>query len=78
MRNENPNMRYIVRRFTDAASTEAWERSETRRKLLEEVSQYSRPHYEKATGLETWFTLPGLHAIVAPPRWKVAPRREMQ
>jgi len=65
-------MRYIVHRFTDAASMEAWGRSETRCKLLKEVNQYSAPHYEKATGLETWFMLPGLHAIVAPPRWKMA------
>jgi len=51
---------------------EAWERSATRRKLLEEANQYSSPHYEKATGLETWFAIPGMHAIVPPPRWKMA------
>jgi len=65
-------VRYIVHRFADAASMETWEKSETRAKLLQEANQYSKPFYEKATGLETWFTVPGLHAIVAPPRWKMA------
>jgi len=32
----------------------------------------STRHYERATGLETWFTLPDLKAIVAPPKWKMA------
>jgi len=69
---ENPNSRYIVHRFTDDASMDTWEKSETRQKLLEEANQYSTPHYEKATGLETWFAIPGLHAIVPPPQWKMA------
>jgi len=70
--NENPNSRYIVHRFTDETSMINWEKSETRRKLLEEANRYSTPRYEKATGLETWFAIPGLHAIVPPPRWKMA------
>ncbi|MFZ0894610.1 MAG: hypothetical protein WAZ77_08925 [Candidatus Nitrosopolaris sp.] len=28
--------------------------------------------YERATGLETWFGLPDLKTIAAPPRWKMA------
>ena len=28
--------------------------------------------YERATGLETWFGLPDLKTIPAPPRWKMA------
>src|SRR5208282_5147288 len=70
--NENTNVRYIVHRFTDAASMEAWDDDETRHKLLEEVNRYSSPYYEHATGLETWFAIPGIHAIVPPPRWKMA------
>jgi hypothetical protein len=69
---ENQNIRYIVHRFTDATSMEAWENSATRLKLLEEANKYSQPYYEKATGLETWFAIPGMHAIVPPPRWKMA------
>jgi len=69
---ENPSMRYILHRFTDTASMEAWEGSETRSKLLKEVNKYSSPYYEKATGLETWFAIPGMHAVTAPPRWKMA------
>ena len=69
---ENQNARYIIHRFTDVASLEAWERAEERSKWLDEADKYSKPHYEKATGLETWFALPGMHAVVAPPKWKMA------
>ena len=33
---------------------------------------YSTPYLQSTTGLETWFTLPDLKAIVAPPKWKMA------
>jgi len=69
---ENPNLRYVVHRFTDEASMDAWVNSENRSKLLEEANRYSTPHYEKATGLETWFAIPGLQAAAAPPKWKMA------
>ena len=39
-------------------------------KLLEEVNKYST--YQRVTGMETWFTLPDLKAIIAPPKWKMA------
>ena len=39
---------------------------------MEEVNNYSTPYLQRATGLETWFTLPDLKAIVAPPKWKMA------
>ena len=64
--------RHIIHRFRDKASLEAWENSEDLRKQTEEVNKYSTPYLQKATGLETWFTLPGLKAIVPPPRWKMA------
>jgi antibiotic biosynthesis monooxygenase (ABM) superfamily enzyme len=64
--------RYIITRFKDKSSLENWQKSENRAKMLEEVNSYSTPHYESATGLETWFTLPKLEAIKPPPRWKMA------
>jgi len=35
-----------------------------------EAAEFSSVHIQRATGLETWFTLPGERAIVPPPRWK--------
>ena len=64
--------RHIIHRFRDRASLEAWESSEDLRKQTEEVNKYSTPYLQKATGLETWFNLPGLKAIVPPPKWKMA------
>ena len=65
-------LRHIIYRFSDKASLDAWENSEELPKLIEEVNNYSTPYLQKATGLETWFTLPGLKAIIAPPKWKMA------
>ena len=64
-------VRHIIYRFSDRASLDAWENSEQFRKLIEEVNNYSNRYSQKATGLETWFTLPALKAIVAPPKWKM-------
>jgi uncharacterized protein len=64
-------VRHIIHRFSDKASLDAWENSEELRKLIEEVNNYSTPYLQKATGLETWFALPDLKAIVAPPKWKM-------
>jgi uncharacterized protein len=64
------SVRYIVNRFVDQASLDAWENSEVAIKLIEEVSKYSTR--ERVTGLETWFSLSTMKSIVAPPRWKMA------
>src|SRR5919109_2427767 len=65
-------IRHIIHRFRDKASLDAWENSEELRKLIEEVDNYSTRYLQKATGLETWFTLPESKAIVAPPpKWKM-------
>ena len=64
------SVRLIVNRFVDQISLNAWENSEVALKLIEEVSKYSTR--ERVTGLETWFSLPNLKTIVAPPRWKMA------
>ena len=64
------SMRYIINRFANQASLNAWENSEESLKLLKEVNKYST--YQRVTGLETWFSLPNLKTIGAPPRWKMA------
>ena len=53
-------LRYIINRFTDKAHMVAWESSQDAQNLLDEVNHYSTRYYEKATGLETWFSLPDL------------------
>jgi uncharacterized protein len=64
------SVRYVITRFTDSSSLEAWKRSSERDMLVEEVRKYSAPHYQKATGLETWFSLAGVGAT--PKRWKMS------
>jgi antibiotic biosynthesis monooxygenase (ABM) superfamily enzyme len=68
------SMRYIIRRFVDKAAMDAWDNSQLSQKLLQEADNYSKRHYETSTGLETWFTLPGLITLSQspPPRWKMA------
>jgi antibiotic biosynthesis monooxygenase (ABM) superfamily enzyme len=65
-------IRHIIYRFSDKASLDAWENSEEALKQIEEANKSSTRYYERATGLETWFTLPDMKAIVAPPKWKMA------
>jgi antibiotic biosynthesis monooxygenase (ABM) superfamily enzyme len=69
-RGNSPSVRYIINRFADQASLNAWENSEEALKLIEEVSKYSTR--QRVTGLETWFSLPNLKTIGAPPKWKMA------
>jgi antibiotic biosynthesis monooxygenase (ABM) superfamily enzyme len=64
------SVRYVINRFADQASLDAWENSEVALSLLEEVSKYSTR--QNFTGLETWFNLPNLKTIGAPPKWKMA------
>lgn len=42
------SLRYIINRFTNQASLDAWENSEESLKLLEEVNKYST--YQRVTG----------------------------
>ena len=65
-------VRHIIHRFRDKASLDTWENSEELRKLISEADNYSTRYLQKATGLETWFTLSDLKAIVPPPKWKMA------
>jgi uncharacterized protein len=69
------SLRYIVHRFADKITMERWEKSQESLKLLEEVNNYSERHYDTATGMETWFSLPYSKAQIAltpPPKWKMA------
>lgn len=63
-------VRYVINRFADQASLDAWENSEVALSLIKEVNGYST--LQKVTGLETWFNLPDLKSIGAPPKWKMA------
>ncbi len=61
-----------VLRFDTQAHLDAWLRSPTRQELaqaLEEVAHNESA--KKATGLETWFNIPGQPQITPPPRWKM-------
>ena len=68
----DPYVRYNIWRFRDHATLDAWRNSPERVKLIEEVGNYASQYYAEATGLETWFSLPNVGAIVAPPKWKMA------
>jgi antibiotic biosynthesis monooxygenase (ABM) superfamily enzyme len=64
------SVRYVINRFSDQASLDAWENSEAALSLIDEVNKYST--LQRVTGLETWFNLPSLKTISAPPKWKMA------
>lgn len=68
----DPHVRYNIWRFENKATLDAWKNSQSRLKLIEEVENYASQYYAEATGMETWFTLPNVGAIVAPPKWKMA------
>ncbi len=63
------SVRYVINRFANQASLDAWENSEVALSLIEEVNKYST--LQRVTGLETWFNLPDLKTISAPPKWKM-------
>ena len=64
------SVRYVINRFSDQASLDAWENSEVAISLIDEINKYST--LQRVTGLETWFNLPNLKTISAPPKWKMA------
>jgi hypothetical protein len=71
--NKSP-LRYIIRRFAGKAAMKGWDNSEESLRLLKEANDYSTRYYETSTGLETWFTLPGLKTLSQSPpsKWKMA------
>lgn len=66
----NPNARYTLYRFADQKSLDHWQNSAERKQLIREVKKYADQHFEKRSGLETWFLLPTERGV--PPRWKMA------
>jgi uncharacterized protein len=66
-----PARRVFVQHFANEEALGAWEESEERNRLVQEAGEFSTPNVQRATGLETWFKLPGERAIVPPPRWKM-------
>jgi antibiotic biosynthesis monooxygenase (ABM) superfamily enzyme len=64
----------ILRRFENAEARDEFYRSPLFEKWKQKVVGLVEgdPRYERLSGLETWFTLPGQRAIVPPPRWKMA------
>ena len=65
------DVRYMIWRFDSPENLELWEKSDVRNKFVEEVQNYAVQHYESASGMETWFSLPDMRSVVAPPRWKM-------
>ena len=55
------SVRYIINRFANQASLDAWENSQESLKLLKEVNKYST--YHRLTGMETWFSLPAQYIL---------------
>lgn len=69
---DDPEYR-IVFRFRDGDTLTAWEESEERAELLEQIeSLLVQPSEREVTsGIITWFTLPGQNPVKPPPKWKM-------
>jgi antibiotic biosynthesis monooxygenase (ABM) superfamily enzyme len=65
------NRRIVIHRWADEPSMHAWEASEERHRLLMEAEEFSTFQSQRATGLETWFSLRDLGLVRPPPRWKM-------
>ncbi len=66
---------FILLRFASHEHLKRWQESSEAAALLREAAAFSTAADEAPikTGLETWFTLPGLPApVTAPPKWKMA------
>lgn len=61
-------------RFADRQSLERWQEQPRTMHLLAAANDFARggPRAQHRTGLETWFTLPGVAPHAPPPRWKMA------
>ncbi len=69
---DRPDSYQTVLRFDTRAHMDAWLHSPTRQLLMRAIEEVAHPEATKsASGLETWFTIPG-HAMVPPPKWKMA------
>jgi antibiotic biosynthesis monooxygenase (ABM) superfamily enzyme len=65
------NRYYTVVNFTDQEHLRAWMDSAERGEWMHRLDGIAKQHRHHATGLETWFSLPG-EEDDAPPRWKMA------
>jgi uncharacterized protein len=65
------DIRYLIWRFDSKKNLDNWETSAVRTKFVEEVKRYADQHYESATGMETWFSVPDMHKVAVPPKWKM-------
>lgn len=65
-----PTRRVLIAQFPDEDGVRAWDESEEHDHLVNEAEEFSSLHIQRASGLETWFVLPGRRAIFPPPRWK--------
>lgn len=66
---------FLLLRFTNQSTLDAWESSQAARALLQGDSSTgkTRAHREVRSGLETWFTLTGQATPHRPPpKWKMA------
>ena len=66
---------FILLRFASSEALDAWQRSAEATALLREADAVSAagPSSQVRSGLETWFTLPGMPAPSKPPvNWKMA------
>ena len=60
-----------ILRFDNVSHLERWLNSDIRQKMLEPLSEIAHENAAtKATGLETWFEVPG-KTVTPPPRWKM-------
>lgn len=63
----------LVYKFDSGEHLDAWLHSEVRARMVQEAEALvDETHAEHISGLESWFTLPGAGAVVAPPKWKMA------
>ena len=67
--NAQGSARTILIRFQSAEALARWEQSGVRHNLAEEGNRFSSAYYQTATGVETFFSLPG--SASTPPRWKM-------
>ena len=61
----------VVVRFTTDTLLDRWMSSDLRRRQVAKLDGIATAEEVRQTGLETWFSLPGL-SVPPPPRWKMA------
>lgn len=69
---DDPEYR-IVFKFRDRDTLAAWEASQERAELLEQIENLlvQPSEREVTSGIVTWFTLPGQNPVTPPPKWKM-------